>query len=143
MRPPVISDYRFVYECFQDWPLGNKGPITEQKAVDFVRRWMFRDDEQCRIFVEGEPVGLMSYRPGVVDNIVVHPDHRGKGYSSKMMALLQTELVARGVTEMTFDAIPGVISDKIERTFEKVSEGVGEHTGLPIITGRVTAETKL
>ena len=145
MRAPVMSDWRFVFECYQDWPLSSKGPVTEQRAVDMTRRWMFRDDEVCRV----EPgVGIITYRQSFfvakVDELVVHPDHRGKGHARAIWRALRDELVSGGVVVAEFDAIPGPVALKVmDGTFEKVSEGIGERTGLPIITGRVTADMEI
>lgn len=145
MRPPVMSDYQFIVECFADWPLSDKGPVTIDVAVGWLRRWMFRDDETCLIW---DGVGLMTYRAsplGVVfvDNIVVHPMERGKGHSKRMMREIQESLRTKGFLGGEFDAIPGPVADKVGPVFERVSEGVGPRTGLPVIRGRVMADTDI
>lgn len=147
-RKPRIEDYRFIYECYQDWPLGEDGPITLERAIGWTRRWIHRTDQECRIAEEGERIGILVWREHddsiQVENIVIHPDHRGKGFARAMWQKLFDEMTAKGVIEATFDAIPGAIAAKIEQgTFEKVSEGIGRSTGLPIVTGRVTPDMEV
>ena len=141
-----MLDHAFILECYADWPITSvQGPITADDVKRFIVRWMnHRGGERCLI----DEHGLITWRQNlfvaVVDNIVVHPESRGAGKARRMWQLLQETLVNDGVVVAEFKAIPGPIADKVMRgDFEKVSEGIGEKSGLPIITGRVTADMEI
>jgi len=154
LRPPVISDYQFIFELYQDWPITDRGPVTIDRAIAFTRRWIARDDEVCQIAEEGEPVGLISYRKGgdfgvvdltgmvVVDNIIVHPSHRGLGHSTAIARELREKLVSEGITLAEFDALEGPISAQIERgRYELLGEVQGQ-TGV-LVRGRLTVDMEI
>ena len=119
LRKPIIEDTQFVFECYQDWPLTTKvGLITIDKVGLWIRRWINRSDEICLIGEEnGAPVGLILYRvdgdEGIVDNIVVHPDERQKGYHNSIAALAWEKESANGVKVARFSVVQGPIADKI------------------------------
>ncbi len=160
MRPVVMKDYKFVYEAYGaegkygdefNWPFDEKGPFTLQRAIKSIQQWLRTDNnESCLIL---DTLGLITYRKNttvvVVDNILVHPLHRGQGHGTTMAKFLFNKMISEGVVVGEFDALPGIYADKISSgQFEKVSEGKRSHghgnsTGLPLITGRVTADTKL
>lgn len=118
MRAPTIQDVPWIYEAYKDWPpTPHKGFATFEKVEGWVRRWIHRDDEICLIYeIDGNPVGLITYRQNmmaaVVDNIVVHPDHRRQGYANAMIAELTQHLFDQGALVATFDTLPGPIQDK-------------------------------
>lgn len=147
LRPPVMADYGFIHECYQDWPLSNKGPITVEVVAGWIRRWMARDDEICRVYESGgDLIGVITYRldPPVIENIVVHPSARGMGNAKRIMRKLQAELVADGYTEFEFEALPGPIADMTVRgRFRRVRDSMGKQTGLPTVIGKVTSETEI
>ena len=147
MRSVKISDYQFIYECYQDWPPGNLGPVTLDIAILWTRRWMNRDDEKVLVLDIDGPVGFIKWRQkwliAKVDNIVVHPSHRGKGYATRMMKELHSKLAGEGVIVAEFDAIPGPIADMVLRgRFKKMDEKIGE-TGLPVVVGAVTWDMEI
>ncbi len=150
LRKPRIEDYTFVYECYQDWPLTEKGPVTLQKAIDWTRRWIHRTDEICLVAELGGPVGLIMYQRGsfpldeacVIHNIVVHPKHRRKGYANRIEKVLKERLVSEGVKCAWFNALPGPIARQTEKgKFRKVGEIMGE-TGR-LVVGEVTPDMEL
>jgi len=149
MREPTIQDCYFVEQCYEDWPMDNKGPFTLQRAIDSCLRWVARDDEHCLIHEEPKgPVGLISWRVNwpvaFIDNIAVLPLQRRKGHALHMMKELQKILSSQGIVMAEFDALPGVMSNMIFRgRFEQVSTGIGPRTGLPVIKGRVMADTEI
>lgn len=132
LRSPVISDYTFVYECYQDWPLDSKGPVTMDRAIGFTRRWMYRTDETCLIGVDDVPVGLVTYRRGMftafIDNLIVHPSKRQLGYSTDMLRALKDELVADGVVVAEFKTLPGIIREQIGARYIDAGDGMGRIT---------------
>jgi len=158
-----MSDYKFVYEVYGaegrfgtefDYPLDESGPHTLERAIGSIRIWLRTDrPEQCLILEQPQPVGLITYRQNqtvaTIDNIVVHPLHRRIGHATTMTKFLFNKMVSEGVVVAEFDALPGAYADKVlNGQFEKVSEGKrmhgrGNSTGLPLVTGRVTADTKL
>ena len=147
MRPVRISDYQFIYECYQDWPLGPLGPVTLDTAVRWARRWSNRDDEKVLVLDVDGPVGLIKWRQNwilaKVDNIIVHPNHRGKGHSKTMIQELHSKLTKEGVMVAEFDALPGPISDMtLKGRFKKTDEKTGE-TGLPLVVGTMTWDMSL
>ena len=119
LRKPIIEDTQFVFECYQDWPLTTKvGVITLYKVDLWVRRWINRNDEICLIGeVDEKPVGLILYRihgeEVTVDNIVVHPNERQKGYHNDIAALAWEKVSVEGVTVAKFNVVQGPLSDKI------------------------------
>ena len=151
LRPVRMSDWQFLVEAYSDWPISDKGPMLPQKVVENLRYWLNRKGRTCLIADDPEPVGMILFRQfffvAVVDNLIVHPDHRGQGHARAMWESLYDRLTSEGVVAAEFDAIPGAIAAKIEEgsfgrgEFEKAGEGVGPHTGLPIVRGRVVAST--
>lgn len=119
LRKPTIEDIQFVFECYEDWPLTPKvGQITLDKISNWIRRWINRDDEVCLIGeVNGILVGLILYRingeEAVVDNIVVHPNERQKGYHNLIAELAWEKESANGVKVVTFEVVKGPIAVKI------------------------------
>ena len=115
MRKPTPEDTAWVIEAYADYPPTDKngGFIAPSDVRNWVRRWIHRDDEKCLV-IDG--VGLITYRQNnyvaVVDQIVVHPDHRRKGHANKMIAHLTKLLFDEGVLVATFDTLPGPIRDK-------------------------------
>lgn len=140
LRKPVIEDTQFVFECYGDWPLTTKvGTITIDKVTLWIRRWISRSDETCLIGEEnGKPVGLILYRisedgeEGIVDNIVVHPDERQKGYHDLIAQLAWEKESANGVKVARFNAVQGPITDKILQ--EKLL-GTGKYHNMGEIQG--------
>jgi len=104
IRKPDMADCYAIVEMYSDWPLTNKtGPITLDLVGKWIRRWRARSDEVCWVGVTDEtdiidgsateagvPVGLILYmmdldtKVSTVYNMVVHPDHRGKGFMDKI-----------------------------------------------------------
>ena len=119
LRKPVIKDDQFILECYEDWPPTTKvGRITIDKVSGWIRRWIARDDEICLIGeADGRPVGLILYRvedkTAIVDNIIVHPDERKKGYHDEIAKLAWEKVSKEGVTVAKFEALKGPITDKI------------------------------
>ena len=114
MRPPVIEDVPFVYECFKDWPPHpQKGWVTFEKVDQWVRRWINRSDEQALIWPD---IGVVHFRTApfaaVIDGIAVHPDKRRQGHSKTMRADLKKYLYDQGVMVATFKTLPGPIRDR-------------------------------
>jgi len=143
-RPPTMLDFQFIFECYEDWPVTEAlGPVLESDVKDWIRFWMNRDAETCLVWEDVVPIGLLTYRKNmfvaVVDNIVVLPSERGIGHSTRMMSALKDKLVAEGVVVAEFEAIPGRIADKtIRGDFQRIGEGIGRRSGLPVVVGRVT-----
>ena len=145
LRPVTMADWQFIYESYQDWPLTNQGPITQDTVVRWIRYWLHRDGETCLIAEEGGPVGLVVYRRNwfvmTIKNLVVHPTHRGNGHSNVIAKTLFDKVAEEGVVVAEFDAMPGPIAEKVGEVFEFVEERQGE-TGV-LRSGRVTQETEL
>lgn len=151
LREPVIADWRFVFECYEDWPLTEKGPVTVDVAVAWLRRWIARSDEIAMIGVEtialqDTAVSVITYRRDgdeiVIDNIVVHPNYRGLGYATETMRALQSEVVTDGVTRGYFECLPGPIADMVTRgRFANLGEKIGPRSGLPLVCGEVFDDT--
>lgn len=137
LRKPVMADYQFVLECYADWPLtSHTGVITVDKVSQWIRRWIARDDEICLVAEDAEvPVGLILYailppsdpavlpaapdfvgadeRVAKVYNIIVHPNHRQKGYHNQMATMTWERESKNGLDRAIFDTIPGPVRDKI------------------------------
>ena len=143
------EDCAFIASCYIDWPETKKGPVYEPDVRDWIRRWHERADEDGFIGeVGGFSVGVVFYTAkddfAKIYEIAVPPAIRRMGHANAILRELQKVLVARGVMVAEFDALPGAISMKTERgDFEKIGEGIGEKTGLPLVKGRVTAGTVL
>ena len=129
LRDPEYADYKWITECYEDWPMGNEGPVTDQKAVDWLRRWLVRGDIKCRVLQDAEPLGLITYTRDlftcVVKNIVVRPKYRGHGASTKMIRFLRDELVADGVVVAEFDTLPGIIRNQLGTRYQDLGGGRG------------------
>lgn len=148
IRPVQMADWRFLVEAYADWPLSDNGPITPDTVVRWIRRWTHRKGQECLIGdVDGEPVAVIIFRraffAAVIDNVVVHPSMRGHGHSREISRLTYNKLASEGVVAAEFEAIPGPIADLVGSVFERVGDGVGPHTGLPVVRGRITEETEL
>jgi len=151
LRAPRMTreDIGFVVQCYEDWPDTDRGPVLDYDARSWIKMWNRGNVESCLIGEEnGNPVGLVTFLQNlfvaVVYEIVVHPSHRGMGNAKRMWVELQDILRTEGVVVCEFDALPGAITDKVLKgDFEKVGEGVGLHTGLPTVRGRVFADTPI
>jgi len=103
IRNPAISDAQAIVEMYADWPMTEKGPMTLDRVVRCIKRWRHRSDETCWVGITdqgdvdeekadaaGIPVGLILYirhlaqKTSTVYEMVVHPDHRGKGYMDQI-----------------------------------------------------------
>jgi len=119
MRAPVLSDIRFIAECYEDWDaFSGKEPITLDDVKRWVRRWIDRDDEKC-VFWDG--IGLITYSPGImwytIDNILVHPKKRRQGYSKIMRAEFKDYLLSQGVQIARFEIMAGPAQQSMERDY--------------------------
>lgn len=119
MRGPELTDVGWMHEAYADYPPTEKngGYIDKRDVRDWVRRWRHRDDEVCLVReVDGVGVGFITYRQNymaaVVDQIVVHPDHRRQGHANAMIQWLTDHLFKQGVLVATFETLPGPIRDK-------------------------------
>ena len=150
MREVTFLDHAFIHECYKQWPVtATQPPVLESNVTVWIRHWMDRDyGERCLLMeTDAGPKGIITWRQNFfvakIDNVVVHPLFQGKGFGSAMWRELQAKLESEGVVVCEFDALPGKVSNLVhEGRFEKVSEGIGEHTGLPIVSGRVKAGMK-
>ena len=149
LRDVEVTDWHFVYECYADWPVESRlGPMTEDRAARNTRRWVFRDDEICKIMEKGdeipeEPVALITYRHEgdhvILDNVVVHPAWRGRRYGLLICKLLAEELHAQGVQYADFEALPGTVSLAVENGFYE-DLGASEGNTGPLRKGRAYAK---
>lgn len=147
LRPVSMSDHRFIFECNKDWPVTDRGPVTEDAVIRWIRRWMYRDGEVCLVATEDSiPVGYICYRLGFccckVDYLIVHPHHRGNGRSSEIVRMLRDKLVGEGVVVAEFDALPGVISQQIEGG-KFIHAGTKKGFNGPLVVGRLTQDMKI
>ena len=142
LRQPLMTDYQFVYECYQDWPITVKsGIITIDKVSAWLQRWITRVDEIVRIGEEsGIPVGLIHYSRGAngqpetvadVWNIIVHPNHRGLGYSTEIARLAWEAERMNGLELAKFEALPGAIAENI-KLGKTVGSGRYHETGVSL-----------
>ena len=144
LRPVEMRDHEHVKDCYKLWPLTDRGPVTDDMVTRWIRRWMYRDDEECRIAEESSnKVGLITYRLGicccVVDSLIVHKFHQGQGHSRNIVRQLAEDLMSEGVVVAEFDAMPGAVWRDIDRgKYQYVSESLGQ-TG-PLMRGRLTME---
>ena len=150
LRNPSFEDIDFIVDCYSDWINTSRGPIYPSDVRNWIIRYKHRDDEDGIIAEEdGQKVGFMliSYKDGKtaeVYELVVHRDLRGLGYGTKMWQHLKEHLAMEGFEAAEFDALPGTITDKIERgDFNKVGESRGQRTGLRLVRGRVTKDMEI
>ena len=154
LREPKLTrdDCRFIAECVEDWPDSDRGPVYDHDVRYWITQWAGRDREKGLIGeVEGKPVGFIIYMQrffcAMVYQIAVHPSHRGQGHGKGIWGELQDILRNEGVVVCEFEAprYEGSIVDKLVDSgrFEKIGEGVGLHTGLPTVRGRVFADTPI
>ena len=143
-------DVNFLVECYADWPSSDYGPMTPDRAFRNLRRWENRDGLDAAVFeVDGTPVGFMLWSQNFfvckVYDMVVHPNERGKGYSTDMTNLFRQKMRDEAVVAAEFDALPdNRIANKVKAgRFKKTGEKVGEQTGLPLVGARVTTEDDL
>jgi hypothetical protein len=147
LRAPTWDDIDFIVECYQAWPKESaKGPVYAVDARKWVKNWKRATWENALIGETTEPVGLVTYianpPTSEVFEIVIPSRLQGMGHSTAMLRLLQAKLVSEGVTECTYEALPGVIADLTTTgRFQRTGEGVGRHTGLPTVRGRATRDT--
>jgi len=121
VRPVEITDVPFLVECYEDWPpTPERGYATRDKIENWVRRWIYRDDEHCLVF---PGIGLLTYRMGPykgsdvqlgpyglkIDNIIVHPDKRLQGHSKEIIQEATDYFLDKGFDVAVFDTLPGPI----------------------------------
>ncbi len=149
LREPTFDDINFIVECYQAWPKESaRGPVYPSDARKWIKGWKRKsvDWENALIGETTEPVGLVTYMidppSSQVFEIVVPSRLQGMGHSTEILRALHTRFVRQGVDECTYEALPGVIADlTTQGRFQKTGEGVGRHTGLPTVKGRVTRDT--
>lgn len=117
LRKPDMRDVSFIWECYQDWPVtATNPPISVDRVISWVERWMNRDDEVCLIGDTDVPVGLIMYIPfwfgAEIRNLVVHPNHRNQGHSKTIRQLLKDKLISEGIVVAKFKTLPGPIQGK-------------------------------
>ena len=145
MRRPEFSDCEFIAECYADWPDSDRGRVFPVDVRDWIKRFRKTSTiEQGLVNDFGFVMFGQKLFCAKVYEIVVHPNHRGQGHASEMWRALRDKLVSEGVVVCEFDALPGLVSDlTLKGRFEEIGEGVGIHTGLPIVKGRVTADMEI
>jgi hypothetical protein len=115
----------FILGHFENWPVRT----FEPEDTEYVWAMAFP-------YLIPEPTA-------VVDNIIVHPDHQGNGYSHEI-AYLAWEKTPPEITRSEFSAMPDTIyaayikngDERLGGKYEKVGERVGE-TGTLILGARV------
>lgn len=138
------EDCDFVVECYEGWPESDKGPVYASDVRNWFRRYNHRAGEKGLIAQRGNiPIGWVIYEQNlfvaVVYELAISATHRGRGFANEIIDLLYERLTAGGVVVAEFSALPGPIADKVSNgQFKKISEGIGAHTGLPIIRGQAT-----
>jgi len=149
LREPEYDDCELIASWYEQWPESRKGRIFPSDVRNWIVRFRYRADEKGLVGeVDGVPVGFIFYEPNLfvakIYEIVIQKDLQGKGYGKAVWRALKDKLVKEGVVVAEFDALPGHIMNKTTRgDFIKVSEGTGPKTGLPIVTGRVTADMEV
>lgn len=146
LRELKYSDCEFVAECYQDWPESERGRVFPVDVRDWIKTFRKTSRVERGLIgeVDGSPVGFVMFgSDGSIYELVIHSDNRGKKYASAMWRALRDLLVSEGITEYEFEALPGLIADLTGPRFERVGEGVGTHTGLPTVKGRVTADMEI
>lgn len=131
MRPPEKKDLLWITEAYADWHEvhGDHFPITVEDVKRFITKWLKNKHEKCLV----EPgIGLVTYRVGpyeshmesktghlkltpfsaIVDNLVIHPNHRNLGWSKKIRQELKQHLFEQGVMAAVFHTLPGPMRDE-------------------------------
>ena len=142
LREPYPGDWRFICECYEDWPISDFGPMTPDRAMWMINRATKRTNaERLLVGQEDVPVGLIYYGDHLcpfnliaeVYEMVVHPDKRGQGLGSKMYNAFYDRMVADGVVAFKTALLPDtVLHQKADRNWQTVGEHTGEHTGIPL-----------
>ncbi len=109
-------------EAYADYPPTpkNGGLIADTDVRNWVRRWIYRDDEICLVKeLSGNPVGFITYRVGpyvgVVDQVIVHPDFRKQGHARAMINEVIQILFDKGVLVATFQTLGGTLQKTFGR----------------------------
>ena len=117
MRPVQNSDAVWLIKAYSDWHEINPDhlPVTQHDVNKWVLRWQKTSNDEWA-FVNDESTALISYRQNMfacmVDNLVVHPDHRGQGKASKLIKELTQYLFENGALVATFKTLPGPIRER-------------------------------
>lgn len=145
LREPTYKDCEFIADCYYDWPDSQRGRVFPVDVRDWIKSYRKTSNHEFGLIGEtgGYPVGFVLYGQNFfaakVYEIVVHQSYRGLGHGSAMWRALKEKMVSEGVVVASFEAIPGVVADlTVKGKFQKTGEGVGEHTGLPLVKGQVT-----
>jgi len=141
------TECQFIADLYDEWPDSNRGPIYPEDVKVWIKRFQTRDGEKGLVGeLNGESIGYILYEVthggqlAQVYELLVRKDLQNQGHGSAMVQVLTDKLISEGVLAAEFDALPGAIAEKTKAGgFEKIGEGVGEDTGLPIVVGRVTA----
>jgi hypothetical protein len=118
LRAATYDDRTWMYEAYKTWP-NPKDFISEETVYRFLRRWIERGQPTCKVAeADGIPVGLITYQTNLfvcwVYNVLVVPEHRGKGYFKQMAMSVRDDLVAQGVVVAKFQTLPGPIEGRYE-----------------------------
>ena len=104
IRKPNMGDIQAIVEMYADWPVTSKGPMTTDRTIRCIQRWMTRDTEIVWIGVTddsdaaygltrdptvdipvGTTAGIIVYlmdqaaHVSTVYELIIHPDLRGCG----------------------------------------------------------------
>jgi ribosomal-protein-alanine N-acetyltransferase len=90
------------------------GRILEIERLSFEKQWNSEEfkaalSELFLVFQEGDVLGFLSAscpalaKRAVIMRIAVHPDHRGKGVATRLMAAALDQLKRMGIAEVELD----------------------------------------
>ena len=141
LREPSHADNAFICECFADWiapdryrrERGVEWRASPAKVEVWINRWQRpATGEECFIVETEQPVGLVSFRKHIftamVDNLAIHPQFRGLGYSTELLRMLKAIWVKDGIVAAEFETTPGIIRDQLGTRYEDLGNGRGRMT---------------
>ncbi len=118
IRPMQTGDIDFAVElaAAEGWQSENH---------DVFRAFLYHDPKGCFIAeIKGRPAGLSiatSYqKTGYFGELIVLPEHRGKGIGGALLRAAMTYLQERGMTSIVLDAVPEAVSLYERHGFKKV-----------------------
>jgi len=120
-NPEQSAEVMALLNAYAQDPMGGGAPLTDYVKQNLINTLQDRNDVFSLLcYVDGKAAGLMNFIEGFstfkckplmnIHDVVVLPEYRGKGLSSKMMTAVEAFALSRGCCKLTLEVLEGNIS---------------------------------